>query len=249
MIGILDSGLGGLSVYLPLRRCCQTDILYLADEAHLPYGEKTESELFSYATAALDFFERMQADAVIFACTTLSCTVLPRLHHTPMPVFGTAEPAIAAAICATVNRRVAVCATKATVASQYLQRRLREQGAEVLALPTAPLVSLVENGQIGKEADQTVQRLLAPAAEFGADTVLLGCTHYGFLKDSIRRALPTAAQIDCGEKAAKALQRSPLLAKESAKTAFYTTQNEKDFARKLKTYLPDTPCRIAEIHL
>ena len=249
MIGIFDSGLGGLSVFAPLRKSCESDILYLADEAHLPYGEKTEQDLLSYASAALAFFEKKEVDAVIFACGTLSCTVLPKLKHLSIPVCGVAEPAIEATCQRSVCRRVAIAATEATVHCGYLQKRLREKGLSVLAIPCAPFVELVESGASREIADKTVQNMLAPVKEFGADTVLLGCTHYAFLKDSIRFALPATAQIHCGAEAAKAFLKTANCAKENAKTTFFTTGDKTAFAARLARVLGGAPYEIEEIRL
>lgn len=249
MIGIVDSGIGGLSAYLPLREKCESDILYLADEAHLPYGEKTDAELLSYARAAIAFFEEKGADAVLFACGTLSCTVLPKLKRGSMPICGVVEPAIEAACQRSVCRRVAIAATEATVHSGYLQKRLRERGLSVLAIPCAPFVDLVENGASREIADKTVQDMLAPAKEFGADTVLLGCTHYAFLKDSIRLALPATEQIHCGAEAAKAFLKTANCAKENAKTTFFTTGDKTAFAARLARISGGAPYEIEEIRL
>lgn len=249
MIGIVDSGIGGLSAYLPLREKCESDILYLADEAHLPYGEKTDAELLSYARAAIAFFEEKGADAVLFACGTLSSVALPYIKSTPMPVYGAAEPAAKAAVRQTVCRRVAIAATEATVRSGYLQKLLCAEGIASVAIPCAPFVTLAENHTNASEAYQTVQAWLAPALDFGADTVLLGCTHYAFLKDSIRLALPSAMQIDAGKEAAKAFLKTANCAKENAKTTFFTTGNKTAFAARLARVLGGAPYEIEEIRL
>ena len=249
MIGIVDSGIGGLSAYLPVREKCESDILYLADEAHLPYGEKTDAELLSYARAAIAFFEEKGADAVLFACGTLSSVALPYIKRTPMPVYGAAEPAAKAAARQTVCRRVAIAATEATVRSGYLQKLLCAEGIASVAIPCAPFVTLAENHTNASEAYQTVQAWLAPAADFGADTVLLGCTHYAFLKDSIRLALPSAMQIDAGKEAAKAFLKAQNPKKEQSKTVFYTTANPQSFALQLGRILGDAPRHIEQVAL
>ena len=237
MIGIFDSGLGGLSVWLPLRKQSDCDILYLADEAHLPYGEKSPDALLAYTNAALAFFEQKQVEAVIFACGTVSCTVLPHLKNPPMPVLGVAEPALAAVCQRTVNRRVAIAATRATVDSGFYQSRLRRADMSVLALPCTPFVPLVEQEADKATVLETVQRLLSPVKEFGADVLLLGCTHYAFLKDSIRQTLPAVMQIDCGAEAAKAALKAAPLQKGRGKTHFYTTADTDSFAARLKRRL------------
>ena len=209
MIGIFDSGLGGLAA---LREICrlrpQTDVLYVADTAYVPYGGRDAEELTARAQAAVAYFATQRAEAVLFACGTLSAVALPRLAPCDIPLFGVLYPAADAAARATRTGRVLVLATEASVSSGAYARALRERGVGCVLQRACPLfVPLVEQG-LTSPADPAVAGMadhyLSDLASAGADTVILGCTHYSYLTEAVCQQLHPAAVIDAAAEAARA---------------------------------------------
>ena len=207
MIGVYDSGLGGLAVLHRLRqRMPALDLLYLGDTAHLPYGKKSPSHLLSYARDALSFFEKHSAEAVIVACGTVSTVVLEtqRLPRYPFPIFGVARPAAERTL-ALGCKRIAILATEATIRSGVYQALLTGHGAALFSLACPTLVPIAESSAIDPQnphLTEAVDRALAPLRDFCPDGILLGCTHFPLFAEIIQRLYPSTVLIDCGAAAA-----------------------------------------------
>lgn len=198
IIGVYDSGLGGLSVWRELRRRIGAHLIYFGDTAHLPYGDKSPEQLEEYFRASLAFFQSRGCHAVVVACNTTSSVVLPRLRHElPLPVVGMIEGAVQAA--AAVSRGcLGVLATRATAASGIYQQALQEglPGTKVLMQAAPEMVPLVEAGQVaGAGVKQVLARYLEPLLDGGIDSVLLGCTHYSFLLEPIKELVGAGVQV------------------------------------------------------
>lgn len=227
MIGVYDSGLGGLTVLRSLRkRMPSADLLYLGDTVHLPYGEKPPDLLQGYAEHAFAFFEKHSVSALIVACGTVSSTVLegnapPRVRF---PIFGVVRPAAERAL-ALGCRRIAVLATEATVRSGAYGRLLSRGHASHLSLACPTLVPLAESGAAGRSDRNFLQRIeaeLSPLRAFCPDAVILGCTHFPLFAESIAALYPTSVLIDCGLAALDALAPR-LFEVGSGTTAYYVT--------------------------
>jgi glutamate racemase len=190
VIGIYDSGLGGLSVWRELRHYVKAPLLYFGDTCHVPYGEKTPEELEGYFWDIVGFFQKQGCAAVVVACNTSSALVLPRVRdkvQLQVPVFGIIESAVSAALAVT-DGRVGVLATRGTVESGAYQEAFRRvsSGIKVFAQSAPRLVPLVEQGQTrSRETRTALQEYLARLLAEGIDTLLLGCTHYPFLEELI----------------------------------------------------------------
>jgi len=210
-IGIFDSGLGGLTVAGEvLRRLPDESIIYFADTAHVPYGERPLAEIRGFALGITDFLVRRGAKAVVMACNMSSAVALEpaREIHPRIPILGVIEPGSRAAVAAG-NRRVAVLATTGTAASGAYGRAIRrlDPAAEVYEQACPPFVPLVEAGLVDTEdAEIAVRSCLEPALSAGAGTVVLGCTHYPFLRHVIARAAPLVRIIDPAEETVSDLQ-------------------------------------------
>ena len=209
MIGVFDSGVGGLSAVTALRqRFPKIDILYFGDTAHMPYGVRSDCEILALATHAADLLLSLGADRLIAACGTVSAVALPTLQSIlHVSIDGVAD---AAADEASDGRRIAVLGTDATVRSGAFTRllRIRAPEAEVRALACPRFVEMAENGDTD-ESDPRIMRavreVLSPLSHFDPDRVILGCTHFPLLSRAIGRVFPAARLIGSGNAAAARL--------------------------------------------
>ncbi len=206
MIGIFDSGVGGLTVVRALRSA-RPDLsyVYLGDTARWPYGGKSPETIRRYAEEAVNFLRAQGAEAIVVACNTASALAADHLRtrHPALPIFDVIGPAVRAAVHATRNKRVGLIATRATVASGVYEAGLRrlDPFIEIRAQPAALLVSLVEENWVDRpETGSIISAYLAPLREAGIDTLILGCTHYPILKARIAAAMGEGvALIDSAE--------------------------------------------------
>ncbi len=210
MIGVFDSGLGGLTALAELRRRRpDLDLLYYADTAHLPYGTRTEEDIRRLAARAITYLTTRGADTVLVACGTVSSVALPALSsHFSIPLLGVVEPAAYLASRYTKSRSVAILGTTATIRSHAFEHMLKGQGIRTTAIACPLFVPLVENGFTAPQdpvARAAVAHYLAPLRDTDADTLILGCTHYPHLAASIAAYLPHVTLIGAGEAAADAL--------------------------------------------
>lgn len=208
-IGVFDSGVGGLTVAREIRRLLPAEtLLYFADTAFCPYGDRPIEQIRSRSLAVGEYLVRNGgAKAIVVACNTASGAALEAMRRElPVPVIGM-EPAVKPAARATRNGRVGVIATAATLAADRFDRLMAAHAGEVEVSARAcpELVELVEEGGTGgPEVTARVKQILAPFREAGVDTLVLGCTHYPFLRETIAEAVgPGVVLIDSGEAVAR----------------------------------------------
>lgn len=191
-IGVFDSGFGGLSVARALRaRLPELPILYAADCANAPWGDRSEDYIGERADAMTQFLLAHGACAIVIACNTATAVAHERLSGSlSVPVFGI-EPALAEAAAETSTGVIATLATRATIASGRYQRRKADMlsaapNLTVLDQPCPGLMECVERGEFMTERTLAlVERYLTPLLAAGADELILGCTHYPFLWQAI----------------------------------------------------------------
>lgn len=191
MIGIFDSGIGGLSVFREIRKLLpEQGYIYYSDSAHCPYGEKSKEYIIDRARSITRRLMEMGAEIVVVACNTATAAAISTLRKEfPIKFIGM-EPAIKPAAALTKTGVVGVLATAGTLkAEKYLDTREKwAQSITVVEHIGEGFVELVEKGQTsGAEAEAVVQNSLVPLLEAGADTIVLGCTHYPFLADTIKK--------------------------------------------------------------
>ncbi len=215
-VGVFDSGVGGLTVLRALARTLPyEDFLYLGDTARLPYGTKSPESIRRYALQAAALLRDRGVKCLVVACNTASAVALGDLaaEFAPVPVLGVVEPGAAAACAATRSGHIAVVATESTVrggAYQAAIHRLRPD-ATVVARACPLFVALAEEGWTdGPVVEAVMHRYLddvfAPAASARPDTLVLGCTHFPVLANSLRSVLgPDVAIVDSAETTAAAL--------------------------------------------
>ena len=191
MIGIFDSGIGGLSVFREIRKLLpEQSYIYYSDSAHCPYGEKSKEYIIDRARSITRRLMEMGVEIVVVACNTATAAAISTLRKEfPIKFIGM-EPAIKPSAALTKTGVVGVLATAGTLkAEKYLDTREKwAQSITVVEHIGEGFVELVEKGQTsGAEAEAVVQNSLIPLLEAGADTIVLGCTHYPFLADTIKK--------------------------------------------------------------
>lgn len=214
MIGVFDSGVGGLTALAELRRLLpRTDMIYLADREHAPYGTKSEEEILSLAENCIKRLITAGAEKILIACCTAS-TLHSRLTEGERRIT---TPIIAPAARAAqrVSRgKIAVIATEATVRSHAFSRELLAIGeCEVTEHAAQELVAMVESGAsdqnpLSSEEKSTLSRLLEPIEASRADTLILGCTHFPHLRGHIAAMLPCVKLISPSREGALEIARS-----------------------------------------
>ncbi|MBR3387078.1 MAG: glutamate racemase [Bacteroidales bacterium] len=199
-IGIFDSGSGGLSVYREIVKLLpQERYLYFADNAHCPYGEKTAEYIRDRARAITEILLGMGADIIVVACNTATAASIATLREEyPDTPFIGMEPAVKPAALGTETGVIGVLATAGTLkGSKYLKTKGRfEEDVRIVEHVGEGFVELVENGILdGPEAYETVRKSLRPLLDAGADRIVLGCTHYPFLKPVIESIAGPSVQV------------------------------------------------------
>ncbi len=190
-IGIFDSGVGGLTLVKSLMETLPDErFIYFGDTAHVPYGNKTEAQLFQYAHKIIAFLLGKKVKAIVAACGTHSSITLPRLKEMyPLPIMGVVLPGAIAAARVTRKGNIGVLATQATVNSLAYSHCLHDinPGFKVIEVACPRFVPLIENGDLtGTEIRGAVEEYLATIIEHQVDTLILGCTHYPFLAPLIK---------------------------------------------------------------
>lgn len=191
MIGVYDSGVGGLSVWKELVRLMpDQDYVYFSDAAYCPYGPKDPSFIIGRACAVTEFFLEKGCNLIVVACNTATAAAISWLRaHYDIPFVGM-EPAIKPAILSSRSGVVGVLATAGTFKGRlYLSTLARFSGdVKVIERVGEGLVETVEKGILdGPGVEALVRRCIAPMLEAGADHIVLGCTHYPFLQPVIER--------------------------------------------------------------
>jgi len=189
-IGVFDSGVGGLTVLQQLHaRLPSERLTYLADLAHFPYGPRYQHEVRDFALRIIDHLVGLDTKLVVVACNTATAAALNTARERfDVPIVGVIAPGAQAAVEATHNGRVAVISTEGTRASQEYVHAIKEAnpGVGVLGLAVPDLVDIVEAGEAdGPRAASILSAVLDEITGWGADTLVLGCTHYPLLRPTI----------------------------------------------------------------
>ncbi len=194
-IGVFDSGLGGLTVVKELFNALPNEnIIYFGDTGRVPYGTRSVETIKKYAMQDERFLISQDVKLIIAACGTVSSVASDTANDLPVPFFEVVSHAAKAAVKATKNGRIAVIGTNATVKSRQHEKIITSimPSAKVLNQSCTLFVPLVEEGWYSADdivVLETVSRYLKPVFEFGADTLILGCTHYPILSEAIQKIL------------------------------------------------------------
>ena len=190
-LGILDSGVGGLSVLTHIRSGLPAEsLLYFADQAHIPYGPRPAEEICAFTAEISRFLLRRKAKLIVVACNTATAAALDYLRREfPGVPFVGMEPAVKPAAATTRSGKVGVLATPTTLNShRYASLMARfAAGVQVLEDPCVGLVQLIEDGQVDTpQTRELLERVVEPMLAAGVDTLVLGCTHYPFIRPVLR---------------------------------------------------------------
>ncbi len=241
-IGVFDSGLGGLTVVRALsRRLPQENILYVGDTARVPYGTKSPETIRRYALQISFFLIQKKVKTIVVACNTASAVALKALKSLPIPVVGVIDPGARAAVLKTSQFNVGVIGTPATVASHAYRNAIHRTSPRARVTEAAcPLfVPLVEEGWTDHPVTkQVAAEYLTPLMKKKIDTLVLGCTHYPLLKDTIRSVVgnkialidsaeETAVEVESLLKKSGSLNASP----KRGKVQCFVTDNPKSFSK------------------
>lgn len=248
MIGIFDSGLGGLTVYKAiLEKEVHSNFIYLADTANAPYGEKTHEQVLAYSIKAIEFLFKQGCFLVIVACNTASASALRIIQREWLPqnypdkkVLGVIIPT-AEAVCELAQKnklKVGIIGTTLTINSGKYEREIKKISPEIeiISQATPLLVEIIEAGQENKVSTREVlQEYLSPLLREKINILILGCTHYPFLEKQIKEIIGEQIKI-INSPANIALKLKAyidkhqiLLDKKTKKEIFYVTGDEKKF--------------------
>ena len=230
-IGIFDSGLGGLTCVKKVMELLPgEDIIYFGDTGRVPYGSRSLETIMKYTLQDIRFLQTFDIKFIIIACGTASSAALPNIQNEfETEIIGVLNPACRRAMEATKNGKIGVIGTQGTVRSgKYLETlKAMDSTLEVYAKACPLFVPLVENGHTqGKVSELVAEEYLKELRDKGVDTLILGCTHYPLLKDTIRKVMgDTVTLVDAGEQTAiyakKRLEEQGLLCDRSQGTTQY----------------------------
>jgi glutamate racemase len=248
MIGVFDSGIGGLTVLKSFLRDLPTyDYLYLGDNARTPYGNKSLEVIYEYTRQAVDFLFARGCILVILACNTASAKSLRKIqqewlpsHYPDRRVLGVAIPLAEAGAEGTRFGRLGVIGTRATIESKVYEQELAKikSGLKVYSLACPLLVPLVEEDMVGKaETNMILKKYLRHLKDKKIDTLILGCTHYPFLQKDVERIMGKNCRVLNGpeivsQKLSDYLYRHPEIESRISKggrAAFFTTDDPARF--------------------
>lgn len=250
-IGIFDSGVGGLTVMQQMMRALpHEDMVYLGDTLHLPYGGKSPNTIVRYSIENAIFLMEQKIKVLVIACNTASSYALERLQDIfNIPVVGTIKPAAIHAAKVTRNGKIAILGTKATIASGAYQQEIHRFLPEAELFPIAcPLfVPLVEEHFIDHAATQLIiDSYLKPLKTSQVDTLLLGCTHYPLLKDTIQKVVGDEvtlvdSAVACAHTVCQLLKENDLISKQQVKPQYryFVSDDPEKFQTLGKTFLGD----------
>lgn len=247
-IGIFDSGLGGLTCVKKVMEIMPgEDIIYFGDTGRVPYGTKSPQTLVKYVRQDINFLESFDIKLIIIACGTASSAALPQIQgETPTEIIGVLEPACQAAVRLTQNGKIGVIGTGGTISSgKYLQTIKRiSPNAQVFSRACPMFVPLVENGYTEGEVTRLIaEEYLTEIREWGADTLIMGCTHYPLLRREIQRIMGGDVKlVDAGAETAVAAQsqlagRGLLCGRERGTAQYFVSDTVDGFAELGSVFL------------
>lgn len=247
-IAVFDSGMGGISVLRELYKLMPNEnYIYFGDSKNAPYGTKSTEEIRRLTVLNIEMLMNRGAKAVVIACNTATSAAAAylRAKYTDYPIIGL-EPALKPAALSGENPTVVVMATPLTLREEkfaLLMSRFEEK-AKIIKLPAPRIVNLVEDGKVGSvEMEAYLEEIFAPYDKAEIDSVVLGCTHFPFAKNDIKKVLGSHVTLfDGGEGAARQTQRllseRNLLSKnEQGGTILFENSDESriDFSKQLFT--------------
>lgn len=256
-VGVFDSGVGGLSVLVEIRRQLPAEsLLYVADSGHVPYGEKSPEFIRQRCRHITDFLLGQGAKALVVACNTATAAAVAELRasYPQLPIVGM-EPAVKPAAAATRSGVVGVLATTGTLKSARFAALLDRfaHDVRVITQPCPGLVERIEAGDLrGPATRELLLGFVEPLLAQGCDTLILGCTHYPFVRPLLEELLPSSVRlIDTGEAVARRLlhllEERELLASGPARATRFWSSGEPAELQRVLPLLLDVPAQVAPL--
>lgn len=256
-IGIFDSGVGGLTVYSSIRNCFpKENLVYFGDTARVPYGPKSPKTIIDYSMQNARFLLQYNVKAIVVACNTSSAYALPHLRNlTSIPIIDVIGPGANQAIKLSSSLRIGVIGTEGTIRSNaYTDAILAlNPNAEVWSCPCPLFVPIVEEGwQDTQVALDIANHYLSYFKDKDIDTLILGCTHYPLLKNTIQKSIgDRVILVDSAE--AIALYLGDIIHKEGGQSKgrdlFFVSDNEDKFAHMASRILSIEPGYLKRVRL
>lgn len=259
-IGFLDSGLGGLSVVREVKKILPSEsIEYFADNLRQPYGEKRLPELIKYTLQIINFLLNKKIKVCVIACNTATAASLTQAKNIfNIPIIGVIQPAVRDAIRKTSNNRIGVIATEFTTKNRAYPEEIRKIAThiEVFTNFCPEFVPLVEAGKFNApETYEVAREYLKPLKEAQIDTLILGCTHYSFLKKVISEIMgPEVILIDPAVSTSLILkeilsQKENIKEEGKSEENYYTTGSPEKVERITKIILNNDFFKIQKVQL
>ncbi|MCW5203577.1 glutamate racemase [Desulfobulbus sp. N2] len=200
MIGIFDSGVGGMTVARTIEQVCpQYPLLYFGDVAHTPYGSKSSETIISYSRRNTDFLLDQGAKVIVVACNSAAATSVDVLRaEYSVPIIDVITATTGKAASGTVNRKIGIIGTSATVQSGIYEKQIKRVNPDcrIYSQACPLLVPLIEEGWLNKrETKMVLRRYLHPLRQHQIDTLILGCTHYPLLTHLIQKKIGKKVQL------------------------------------------------------
>lgn len=231
-IGVFDSGVGGLSVLHALKEVMpQEDYIYVADQSHAPYGKRSKAEITLRSEIITKWLVLQECKLIVVACNTATTNAISYLRNSFDVPFVGIEPAIKPAALGSKTGVVGVLATEGTLASELFQTTTQDHAKDIQVITQVGhgLVELVEEGKAtSSEAEKQLRHDLSPMLAHPIDHLVLGCTHYPFLGETLKRILPqNVTLVDCSHAVAKQtkriLEQQNNLSEEDGNTTYFST--------------------------
>jgi len=245
-IGVFDSGVGGLSILSEIKKLLpKENFIFVADQKSVPYGEKKEKQLQDLASKICLFLISKKVKAIIIACNTATIYTIDHLRSQfKIPIIGTV-PVVKTIADISKTKKTAVFSTHATSKSKYLRNLITRfgNGAKIYIVDAAGLADLIEDvGSKDGEIDEMLKKYLNPLIKKGVDAIALGCTHYPFLRDKIRKIVGKNVKIvDSGGAVARRtkaiLTNNKILGSKREEDFYYTTGDPVKFKKVAETLL------------
>ena len=200
-IGIFDPGVGGLTVVKEVINVLpKENIIYFGDTARVPYGSKSKELIYKFSCQIIKFLKEQNVKAIIIACNTVSSNCYDDLkkHFIDIPIIEVLEPGVSSAIRVTKNRKIGVIGTEGTIKSGQYEKKLKDglENVEVYSKPCPLFVPIAEEGLLEDKITIDVAKIyLEDLKKYNIDSLILGCTHYPLLKNSIKKVMGSSVNI------------------------------------------------------